>query len=114
MSATTPNTWRSPTRPPLPQAKEPTWCNASWLVKIDPEKGTPGKFLRGSELKLVEKKEEEEDGKKVVTYLTMPTDGIEPVVFATDPFVVLDADGNPVMFDPNDAENPVVRRSILC
>ncbi|HAX70341.1 MAG TPA: molybdopterin oxidoreductase, partial [Anaerolineae bacterium] len=51
-------------------AKEPNWSNASWLVKIDPEKGTPGKFLRGSDLKLVEKKEEEVDGKKVVTYLT--------------------------------------------
>jgi anaerobic selenocysteine-containing dehydrogenase len=89
-------------------AKEPTWCNASWLVKIDPEKGTPGKFLHGSELKLVEKKEEEVDGKKVVTYLTTPSDGTEPVVYATDPFVVLDADSNPVLFDPNDAERPVV------
>ncbi len=88
--------------------KDPTWCNASWLVKIDPEKGKPGKFLRGSELKLVEKKEEEVDGKKVVTYLTTPSDGTEPVVFATDPFVVLDADSNPVMFDPNDADRPVV------
>jgi anaerobic selenocysteine-containing dehydrogenase len=89
-------------------AKEPTWCNASWLVKIDLEKGTPGKFLRGSELKLVENKEEEVDGKKVVTYLTTPSDGTEPVVYATDPFVVLDADSNPVLFDPNDAERPVV------
>ncbi len=88
--------------------KEPTWSNASWLVKIDPEKGTPGKFLRGSELKLVEKKEEEVDGKKVVTYLTAPSDGTEPVVYATDPFVVLDVDGNPVLFDPNDPERPVV------
>lgn len=89
-------------------AKEPTWCNASWLVKIDPEKGTPGKFLRGSELKLVEKKEEEKDGKKVVTYVSAPSDGTEPVVYATDPFVVLDADSNPVLFDPNDAERPAV------
>jgi anaerobic selenocysteine-containing dehydrogenase len=90
-------------------AKEPTWCNASWLVKIDPEKGTPGKFLRGSELKLVEKKEVEVDGKKVVTYETVPASAEEaPVVYATDPFVVLDADGNPVMFDPNDAERSVV------
>lgn len=94
-------------------AKEPTWCNASWLVKIDPEKGTPGKFLRGSELKLVEKKEEEVDGKKVVTYLTTPSDGTEPVVYATDPFVVLDADSNPVMFDPNDADRAVVAGQIF-
>jgi anaerobic selenocysteine-containing dehydrogenase len=84
-------------------AKEPTWSNASWLVKIDPEKGTPGKFLHGSELKLVEKKEEEIDGKTVVTYLA--TGGM---VFNTDPFVVLNADGRPVLFDPNDTENVVM------
>ena len=84
-------------------AKEPTWSNASWLVKIDPEKGTPGKFLHGSELKLVEKKEEEIDGKTVVTYLA--TGG---VIFNTDPFVVLNADGRPVLFDPNDTENVVM------
>lgn len=94
-------------------AKEPTWCNSSWLVKIDPEKGTPGKFLHGSELKLVEKKEEEVDGKTVVTYLTTPSDGTEPVVFATDPFVVLDADSNPVLFDPNDADRAVVAGQIF-
>ncbi len=90
------------------KAKEPNWSNAPWLVKIDPEKGAPGKFLRGSELKLVEKKETEVDGKKVVTYETFTASAEEaPVVYATDPFVVLDADSNPVIFDPNDAENPV-------
>ena len=89
-------------------AKEPTWSNASWLVKIDPEKGTPGKFLRGSELKLVEKVEEKKDDKTIVTYVAMPSDGAEPVVYVTDPFVVLDVDGNPVLFDPNDADRPVV------
>jgi len=89
--------------------KESTWTNASWLVKFDPEKGKPGKFLHGSDLKLVEKVEveveEEKDGvkvvTKVVTYVTL--DG---VVFTTDPFVTLDADNQPVLFDPNDAENP--------
>ncbi len=91
------------------KAKEPTWCNAAWLVKVDKEKGTPGKFLRGSELKLVEKKETEKDGVKTVTYESIPAaDGATPVVYVTDPFVVLDADGKPVLFDPNDAENPVV------
>jgi hypothetical protein len=34
-------------------------------------------------------------------------------VFATDPFVVLDADGNPVLFDPNDAENPITAGQFL-
>lgn len=89
-------------------AGEPTWCNAAWLVKIDPEKGTPTKFLHGSDLELVEKVEAEKDGQKVVTYLT--ADGIE---FKTDPFVVLDASGNPVLFDPNDAENAVVAGQLL-
>jgi len=89
-------------------AKEPTWSNASWLVKLDPEKGSPGKFLRGSELGLVEKKEEEKDGVKTVTYVVAPAaEGKEPIVYTTDPFVVLDADGNPVIFDPNDADRPV-------
>jgi anaerobic selenocysteine-containing dehydrogenase len=85
-------------------AKEPTWSNASWLVKIDPATGAPGKFLRGSDLKLVEKKEGEVDGKKVVTYPAI--DG--SAEFKTDPFVVLDADGNPLLFDPNDDQNPAV------
>ena len=31
------------------QDKEPTWSQASWLVRIN-EDGTPGKFLRGSDL----------------------------------------------------------------
>jgi len=84
-------------------AGEPTWSNAAWLVKIDPEKHKPTKFLHGSELVLVEKAETEKDGQKVVTYTA--ADGH---VFATDPFVVLDAAGQPVLFDPNDADNPVV------
>jgi hypothetical protein len=44
-------------------------------VKIDPTKACPAKFLRGSDLNLVEKKEEEVDGKKIVTYVTTPSDG---------------------------------------
>jgi tetrathionate reductase subunit A len=85
------------------QAGEPTWSNAAWLVKIDTEKVKPTKFLRGSELALVEKVESEKDGQTIVTYTA--ADGH---VFATDPFVVLDAAGQPVLFDPNDEENPVV------
>jgi anaerobic selenocysteine-containing dehydrogenase len=90
------------------KGKEPTWCNAAWLVKIDTEKGKPTKFLHGSDLKLVEKKEEEKDGQKVVTYVTA-----EGATFTTDPFVVLDAEGKPVLFDPNDEENPVVAGQLL-
>jgi len=82
---------------------EPTWCNASWLVKIDPKNGAPTKFLHGSDLKLVKAVEAIKDDKKSVTYVTK--DG---VVFTSDPFVVLDADGKPVLFDPNDESNAVV------
>ncbi len=90
------------------QGKEPTWCNAAWLVKIDAEKGKPTKFLHGSELKLVEKKEAEKDGQKVVTYIT--PDGVG---FTTDPFVVLDGEGKQVLFDPNDEATPVVAGQLL-
>ncbi len=83
-------------------AGEPTWSNAAWLVKFDTEKGQPTKFLRGSELKLVEKVETDVDGQKVVTYA-----GADGRIFATDPFIVLDAGGQPILFDPNDEENVV-------
>ena len=88
------------------QAGEPTWCNAAWLVKV--ADGKPGKFLHGSELELAEKTEEEKDGVKTTTWITG-----EGVVFKTDPFVVLDADGRPVLFDPNDSDNPVVAGQLL-
>jgi anaerobic selenocysteine-containing dehydrogenase len=87
-------------------AGEPTWTNAAWLVKA--ADGKPGKFLHGSDLKLVEKKEEKKDDKTVVTWVTT-----EGVVFKTDPFVVLDAEGQPVLFDPNDAENAAFAGQLL-
>ncbi|MEO7706491.1 MAG: molybdopterin-dependent oxidoreductase, partial [Thermoflexales bacterium] len=71
---------------------EPTWCNATWLIKTRDDK-----FLRGSDLKLIERKTETKDNVAVVTYVTA-----EGKVFNTDPFVVLGADGKPVLFDPND------------
>jgi anaerobic selenocysteine-containing dehydrogenase len=88
------------------KAGEPTWTNAAWLVKV--ADGKPGKFLHGSDLKLVEKKEEKKDDKTVVTWVTT-----EGVVFKTDPFVVLDAEGQPVLFDPNDAENAAFAGQLL-
>ncbi|MCX7838510.1 MAG: molybdopterin-dependent oxidoreductase [Anaerolineae bacterium] len=81
--------------------KEPTWTNAVWLVKITD--GKPGNFVRASELKLVEKKEEEKDGKKTTVFVSL--DGKQSFTF--DPFVVLDSKGNPVPFDPNDTKNVV-------
>jgi len=87
-------------------AGEPTWSNAAWLVKISD--GKPGKFLRGSDLKLVEKKEEKKDDQTLVTYVTKDGD-----VYATDPFVVLNGDGRPVLFDPNDEERVVEAGQLL-
>lgn len=88
------------------KAGEPTWCNATWLVKITD--GKPGKFLHGSDLKLVEKKEETKDDKTVVTYVA--ADG---TVFKTDPFVLLGADSAPILFDPNDTQQPAVTTQFL-
>lgn len=79
---------------------EPTWSNAAWLVKSDRDQGAPGNFLRGSDLQLVQKVEEEVDGKKVITFVSR--DGF---VFKTDPFVTLGDDGRAVLFDPNDEDN---------
>jgi anaerobic selenocysteine-containing dehydrogenase len=87
-------------------AGEPTWSNAAWLVKV--AEGKPGKFLHGSDLGLVERVEETVDDKVVVTWVS--ADG---VVFTTDPFVVLDATGQPVLFDPNDGETAVVAGQLL-
>jgi len=73
---------------------EASWCNATWLVKL--ADGKPGNFVRGSEVGLVEKREEEKEGKKVTTYVTK--DG--KTAFAFDPLVCL-KEGQPVAFDPN-------------
>ena len=68
--------------------KEPTYCNATWLVKLD-DRGRPTKFLRGSDLGI----EPEKRGK---------VDGSGEWEF--DPFVLL-KDGRLVTFDPNDGKN---------
>ncbi len=82
-------------------AGEKTWTNSTWLVKLD-EKGHAGAFLRGSELQLVEKKEETDaDGKVTVTWVTP-----EGVVFKLDPFVALTADV-PTLVDPADDKTAV-------
>ena len=64
--------------------------------------------MHGSELKLVEKKEEKKDDKTIVTYVAK--DG---TVYATDPFVVADAEGAPLLLDPNDDKNAVTAGQIL-
>jgi len=70
---------------------EPSWSNATWLVKID-ENGEPGKFLRASEIGLAPKeKRTNKEGKE----------------WEFDPFVV-SYNGELKPFDPNDDKNPVV------
>ena len=68
---------------------EPTWTEAAWLVKIN-EDGTPGKFLRASEIGLREKEER-------------PLSTDETRTYEFDYFVTL-VNGEPVAFDPNAAE----------
>jgi tetrathionate reductase subunit A len=65
---------------------EPTWCNATWLVKL--ERGRPGAFLRASDIGLPTERRVHTDKK---------TGG--ETTYDFDPFVVL-KDGVPVPFDP--------------
>jgi tetrathionate reductase subunit A len=69
--------------------KEPTWSQAAWLVKIG-EDGTPGKYLRGSDLGRRSRRPEQKDG--------------SPWEF--DAFVVK-AGEEYLSFDPNDEKNGV-------
>jgi tetrathionate reductase subunit A len=69
---------------------EPTWCNATWLVKID-DQGNPTEFLRASEIGIAPvQKRKAGDGEQ----------------YEYELFVAL-KDGRPVAVDPNDEENPV-------
>jgi anaerobic selenocysteine-containing dehydrogenase len=71
-------------------AKEPTWCNASWLVKLDKE-GKPSTLLRASEIGLKDKeKRTDKDGKE----------------FDFE-YLVAYKGGAPVPFDPNDDKEAV-------
>lgn len=71
--------------------KEPTWTNATWLVKI--EDGNPAAFLRGHEVGFPKL----ERTKKIKD---------EEIKYEYETFVVL-KDGKPVAFDPYDEENAV-------
>ncbi len=72
---------------------EPNWCNASWLVKIEPD-GAPGAFVRASEVGLPKLQKIWRDKKS----------GAEKA-YELDPFVVLSA-GKLVPVDPYDDKNP--------
>jgi len=67
---------------------EPTWSNASWLVKIEKD-GKPGGFVRASEIGLPKLKKT-----------------LKEKSYESDPFVVLSG-GKPVAFEPYDEKNPV-------
>jgi len=72
------------------KAGEPTYTNASWLVKIGPD-GVPGAFLRTHEIGLAAaEKRKDKDGKE----------------YNFEYLIVL-KDGKPVPVDPNDENNPV-------
>jgi len=72
-------------------AKELSWSNASWLVKLDKD-GKPGKFLRANEigLKPAEKRQDEKGKEYNFEYL------------------VTMVGGKPTAFDPNDDKEAVV------
>jgi len=68
---------------------EPTWTQAVWLVKIN-EDGTPGPFLKGSDIGLPKQKRPKKEGGE----------------WEFDPLVVLSG-GQPKTFDPNSETEPV-------
>jgi tetrathionate reductase subunit A len=68
---------------------EPTWSQAAWLVKIDPD-GIPGKYLRGSDLE------------REVELRTKKDDS----TWDFDAFITKSADTY-LSFDPNDEDAPV-------
>ncbi len=81
-------------------AKESSWSNATWLVKI--ESGAPTTFVRASEIGLAEKtKGKDKDGKEIDVWR------VEAREFTFDPLVAL-VDGKPSALDPNDDKNAVV------
>ncbi len=73
---------------------EPTWTQTAWLVKINPD-GTPGVFLRGSDIGLAKEKRVKKEGGE----------------WEFDPFLVL-KNGQPNPFDPN-SETEAVEGELL-
>lgn len=82
--------------------KEKNWTNATWLAKIDSQ-GHAGALVRGSDLKLVEKKDVTDAAGKTTTTFVAP-DGTS---FAFDPFVAL-VNGTPALVNPTEDKNAVV------
>ena len=72
-------------------AKEQSWSNGPWLVKVDKE-GKPGKFLRAHEIGLKAAEKRKDDKGKEFDF----------------EYLVAIKDGKPVAFDPNDGKEAVV------
>ena len=83
-------------------AGEKNWTNSTWLVKVD-EKGHAGSLLRGTDLKLVEKKDTTDASGVTVSSWNTP-DGKS---FTLDPFVVL-VNGTPTLVNPTDEKVALV------
>jgi tetrathionate reductase subunit A len=83
--------------------KEKSWTNATWLVKID-DKGHAGALLRGTDLKLVEKKDTTDATTNKTTSTWVAADG---TVYPIDPFVVL-VKGTPTLVSPTDDKTVIV------
>ena len=83
-------------------AKEKSWTNATWLVKIDGQ-GHAGALLHGTDLKLVEKKDSTNASGATVSAWVTP-DGKS---YTLDPFVV-QVNGTPTLVDPADTKTAVV------
>lgn len=73
---------------------EPTWCQASWLVKIG-EDGTPGKYVRGSDLGLPTVKRPRKKVEKA-----------DDAEWEFDSFMVM-VNGQTIPFDPNEEKESV-------
>lgn len=75
-------------------ADEPSYCNATWLVRIDPKTGEPGGFVRAADIGLVPAETRTvKTSKGDVTY--------------DEKFMVVFQDGKPVAVDPNDKKTAV-------
>ncbi|MBI5649788.1 MAG: molybdopterin-dependent oxidoreductase, partial [Chloroflexi bacterium] len=82
-------------------AKESSWSNTTWLVKLDAQ-GAPTVFLRGVEAGIATKeKGKDKDGKEIDVWKAGEKE------FTFDPLVAM-VDGKPVAFDPNDDKTAVV------
>ncbi|MBI3914872.1 MAG: molybdopterin-dependent oxidoreductase, partial [Chloroflexi bacterium] len=87
-------------------AKEASWSNAAWLVKIDPSassgQGAPTVFLRATEIGLATKdKGKDKDGKDIDVWK------VGDKTYEFDPLVAL-VNGAPTAFNPNDDKTAVV------